>query len=100
MDVVAGERDDAAAGFPVWVQPGGSGLVTKLNDVAAGDSAQTSASTDRQCFSYDFLQRLTQAWTSSGNACAAPSASTLGATCRRPGSVVYRLRLRSRRAHA
>lgn len=57
-----------------------AGLVTKLNDVAAGDSAQTSASTDRQCFSYDFLQRLTQAWTSSGNACAAPSASTLGSS--------------------
>lgn len=52
------------------------GNVTKLNDVAAGDTAQTGASTLRQCFKYDRLRRLTSAYTSSGNTCAAPDSST------------------------
>lgn len=55
-----------------------AGNVTKLNDVAAGDTNQTSSSTWRQCFTYDYLQRMTAAYTSSGNSCAAPTTANLG----------------------
>ncbi|WP_158509188.1 RHS repeat-associated core domain-containing protein [Aeromicrobium erythreum] len=54
------------------------GNVTKINDVASGDSAQTGANTWRQCFSYDYLARLSRAWTSSGNTCTSPTTSNLG----------------------
>lgn len=33
---------------------------------------------DRQCFTYDYAQRLTQAWTTTQSDCSAPSASTIG----------------------
>lgn len=56
------------------------GNVTKLNDVAAGDTNQTSTSTWRQCFKYDYLRRMTNAWTSSGNSCATATTSNLGST--------------------
>jgi RHS repeat-associated protein len=55
-----------------------SGNVKKLNDVAPGDTAQTSTSTMRQCFEYDYLRRMTKAFTSSGNTCAAPTTTNLG----------------------
>ncbi|WP_187271814.1 RHS repeat domain-containing protein [Aeromicrobium terrae] len=55
-----------------------AGNVTRLNDVAAGDTAQTSTATWRQCFSYDYLRRMTKAWTSSGTTCAAPTTTNLG----------------------
>ena len=42
----------------------------------AGDTAQMSASTWRQCFNYDYLRRMTAAYTSSVNTCAAPAATT------------------------
>ncbi len=54
------------------------GNITKLNDVAPGDTNQTGASTWRQCFTYDYLARLSRAWTSSGNTCATPTTSNLG----------------------
>lgn len=57
-----------------------AGNVKKLNDVVAGDTAQTSASTWRQCFNYDYLRRMTAAYTSSGNTCAAPTTANLGTT--------------------
>lgn len=63
------------------------GNVKKLNDVAPGDTNQTSATTWRQCFTYDYLRRMTNAWTSSGNSCVAPTASNLGSTA--PYSDVY-----------
>ncbi|OLT34389.1 hypothetical protein BJF79_07425 [Actinomadura sp. CNU-125] len=34
--------------------------------------------TDRQCFTYDYAQRLTQAHTTNQNACGTPSTSTIG----------------------
>jgi len=38
-----------------------------------------AAGTDTQCFGYDYLHDLTQAWTPAGNDCAAaPSATTIG----------------------
>jgi RHS repeat-associated protein len=66
---------------------GASSSVTAANDVYSYDNAgdetsdtnTTAASTDQQCFSYDYDQRLTTAWTpSSGNCTAAPSSSNLG----------------------
>ncbi len=45
-----------------------SGALTKITDIS-----------DTQCFTYDYLQRLTQAWTpSSGGCAAAPSTASLG----------------------
>ncbi|MEV4313779.1 RHS repeat-associated core domain-containing protein [Actinocrispum sp. NPDC049592] len=45
-----------------------SGALTKVTDVA-----------ETQCFGYDYLQRLTQAWTpSTGDCAAAPSTASLG----------------------
>lgn len=55
-----------------------AGNITRLNDVAAGDAAQTSTATWRQCFKYDHLRRLTQAWSSSGTTCAVPTTTNLG----------------------
>ncbi|GLW33648.1 RHS repeat domain-containing protein [Actinoplanes regularis] len=49
-----------------------AGNVTKIADVATGPG-------DTQCFGYDYLARLTQAWTPATGDCAgAPSASGLG----------------------
>ncbi len=45
-----------------------SGALTKISDVS-----------DTQCFKYDYLQRLTQAWApAAGDCAAAPSTATLG----------------------
>ena len=43
------------------------------------DTNTTAASTDQQCFGYDYDQRLTNAWTPSSGSCStAPSSSNLG----------------------
>jgi RHS repeat-associated protein len=55
---------------------GGAGLVTSVTDTRNG-----GASTDTQCFTYDYAQRLTQAWTATDNCQATPSpgnSSTVG----------------------
>jgi RHS repeat-associated protein len=50
-----------------------AGDVTAIADTPAGGTA------DRQCFTYDALRRLTQAWTPvSGDCTAAPSSTALG----------------------
>ncbi|MGW0860023.1 polymorphic toxin-type HINT domain-containing protein, partial [Streptomyces sp. NPDC002690] len=54
-----------------------AGNVTKIEDAV-------DAKTDRQCFTYDVLGQLTEAWTASDTACAVtsagvPSAPTMGA---------------------
>ncbi|MCX5397482.1 polymorphic toxin-type HINT domain-containing protein [Streptomyces sp. NBC_00102] len=54
-----------------------AGNVTKIEDAV-------DSKTDRQCFSYDVLGQLTEAWTASDTACAVtsagvPSAPTIGA---------------------
>jgi RHS repeat-associated protein len=50
-----------------------AGNVTRITDALAG------AATDTQCFSYDYLRRVTQAWTQSSDGCAdAPSTSVIG----------------------
>ncbi|MEU8387338.1 RHS repeat-associated core domain-containing protein [Micromonospora sp. NPDC048843] len=50
-----------------------AGDVTQVKDVAA------AGSTDTQCFTYDYLRRMSQAWTPASNECqATPSVSTLG----------------------
>lgn len=50
-----------------------SGALTKIADTPPG------AASDTQCFGYDYLQRLTKAWTpSSGDCVAAPSTAGLG----------------------
>jgi RHS repeat-associated protein len=51
-----------------------AGNITKIADTPGGGLA-----VDNQCFSYDYLRRLTQAWTpSSGNCATAPATSGLG----------------------
>ncbi|WP_105970915.1 ricin-type beta-trefoil lectin domain protein [Streptomyces geranii] len=50
-----------------------SGNVTKLADTPEGKTA------DVQCFQYDYLRRLTDAWTQTSTTCAKPTAgSTIG----------------------
>ncbi|MBC3844529.1 hypothetical protein GXW82_43410 [Streptacidiphilus sp. 4-A2] len=54
----------------------GAGLLTSTNDVQNG-----GATTDTQCFQYDWDQRLSQAWTATDNCAATPangSSSTVG----------------------
>ncbi len=55
-----------------------AGNITSLNDVAPGDTDQSSPATDRQCFTYDYLRRLKDAWSSSTTTCEAPTDTTLG----------------------
>ena len=54
-----------------------AGNITSLNDVAPGGD-ESSADTDRQCFTYDYLRRLKEAWSSSTTTCEAPTDTTLG----------------------
>jgi RHS repeat-associated protein len=50
-----------------------AGAITKISDKPA------SGPVDTQCFTHDYLQRLTEAWTpTSGDCAAAPSADALG----------------------
>ncbi len=50
-----------------------AGNVTKITDAPAGQSA------DSQCFGYDYLSRLVEAWTpGSGNCTVSPTVSALG----------------------
>ncbi len=49
-----------------------AGNVTKIVDTPAGGSADT------QCFDYDHLRRLTQAWTATDGCATTPSASVVG----------------------
>ncbi|MFK4087575.1 RHS repeat domain-containing protein [Kribbella sp. NPDC020789] len=60
--------------------PGGN--IKKITDIAPAESGEA---TDTQCFDYDYLSRLTQAWTpkpgqdnSAGDCTTAPSAANLG----------------------
>ncbi len=50
----------------------GSGLITSITDKQNPGSAQ--AVTDTQCFGYDFLQRLTSAWTATDACASTPTA--------------------------
>ncbi len=59
-----------------------AGNVTKISDIAPASSADP---TDTQCFSYDYLRRLTKAWTpkpgqdnEAGDCTAAPTVANLG----------------------
>jgi RHS repeat-associated protein len=59
-----------------------AGNVTRVSDIP---SATTGEATDTQCFNYDYLRRLTQAWTPKpgatnepGDCAATPSAASLG----------------------
>ncbi|MCQ9177474.1 sugar-binding protein [Streptomyces sp. IBSBF 2953] len=55
--------------------------VTYDYDDAGNVDSVTDASrqgTDRQCFRYDYLQRLTEAWTPAGDCASAPAAAALG----------------------
>ncbi|MEJ3746327.1 RHS repeat-associated core domain-containing protein [Actinomycetes bacterium KLBMP 9797] len=56
---------------------------TRLADVnytfdAAGNVTKIADGADVQCFTYDYLKRLTSAWTANNNCATAPSASVLG----------------------
>ncbi|WP_456695045.1 RHS repeat-associated core domain-containing protein [Aeromicrobium sp. P5_D10] len=55
-----------------------AGNVKTLNDIAPGDTTGAGADSFRQCFTYDHLRRMTQAWTSATTNCAAPTKETLG----------------------
>ncbi|MET9311031.1 RHS repeat-associated core domain-containing protein [Kribbella sp. NPDC003505] len=48
------------------------GNVMKVSDQATGTSI------DMQCFGYDYLRRVTQAWTASGECSVQPTATTIG----------------------
>ncbi|WP_406004927.1 sugar-binding protein [Streptomyces sp. NBC_00637] len=55
--------------------------VTYAYDESGNVDSVTDASrqgTDRQCFRYDYLQRLTEAWTPAGDCASAPAATSLG----------------------
>ncbi|MFJ3781963.1 RHS repeat-associated core domain-containing protein [Streptomyces sp. NPDC090093] len=52
-----------------------SGNVTSVTDTSR-------AGTDRQCFRYDYLQRLTEAWTPQGDCSADPGTGALGGPAR------------------
>ncbi|MEJ1231370.1 MAG: RHS repeat-associated core domain-containing protein [Galbitalea sp.] len=48
-------------------------------NVTSISTTSSTLATDTQCFSYDYLQNLTSAWTPSSNSCtAAPTSSTIG----------------------
>ncbi|GAA5187113.1 RHS repeat-associated core domain-containing protein [Rugosimonospora acidiphila] len=49
-----------------------SGTITSETDQMPGQA------TDNQCFGYDYLQRLTQAWTTTATACGTPGAALGG----------------------
>jgi RHS repeat-associated protein len=51
------------------------GQITSVKDV---QGAGGTAGTDTQCFSYDYLQRLTEAWTDTGGTSTAASPSVAG----------------------
>ncbi|WP_326559433.1 RHS repeat-associated core domain-containing protein [Micromonospora sp. NBC_01796] len=61
---------------------------TRLDDVtyrydAAGNvlqikNVEQNTTTDNQCFSYDYLRRMTNAWTGTDDCVAAPSSATVG----------------------
>jgi RHS repeat-associated protein len=58
----------------------GSGLITSITD-QQNPGATTGAVTDTQCFTYDYLQRLSSAWTATDNCTATPtpgSSATVG----------------------
>jgi RHS repeat-associated protein len=52
----------------------GAGLITSITDKQ--NPGGTSAATDTQCFGYDYLQRLTSAWTATDACAATPTASS------------------------
>ncbi|MFI0999795.1 RHS repeat domain-containing protein [Streptomyces galbus] len=61
--------------------PGVDRAVTYAYDDSGNVTSATDASrqgTDRQCFRYDYLQRLTEAWTPAGDCAAAPGSTALG----------------------
>ncbi len=74
--VVARESGAGALDADITYGYNPAGAITSITDTKAG------AGGDRQCFSYDYLQRLTQAWAqpgATGGDCAStPSASVLG----------------------
>ena len=55
-----------------------AGNVTRVNDIASGDTTGASADSFKQCFDYDYLRRTTQAWTTSSTDCTQPAAANLG----------------------
>src|SRR6185295_288386 len=48
-----------------------SGNLTSIDEQAPGQA-------DKQCFRYDYLRRLTEAWTPAGDCAAAPTVAGLG----------------------
>jgi RHS repeat-associated protein len=54
-----------------------AGNITSLNDIAPGGD-ESSPDTDKQCFTYDYLRRLKDAWSSEATTCGAPTDTTLG----------------------
>jgi RHS repeat-associated protein len=61
----------------------GSGLLTRVQDVqnTGGNTGTSTAETDTQCFTYDYAQRLTEAWTATDDCAATPTtgnSSTVG----------------------
>ncbi|WP_332641756.1 RHS repeat domain-containing protein [Aeromicrobium sp.] len=51
-----------------------AGNVTSLDD----DSTAAGATPMKQCFDYDYLRRMTDAWSTDSTDCAAPTTATLG----------------------
>jgi RHS repeat-associated protein len=72
----SGVVDNLAYSYSNANVSGGAGLVTSVTDTRNGGAA-----TDTQCFTYDYAQRLTQAWTATDNCQATPgpgNSSTVG----------------------
>ncbi|MDI5964914.1 RHS repeat-associated core domain-containing protein [Streptantibioticus silvisoli] len=69
--------DDTGYGYANGQVSAGSGLITSITDQQ--NPGGTGAATDTQCFAYDYLQRLSSAWTAT-DACAATPAAGDSAT--------------------
>ncbi|PZG23436.1 hypothetical protein C1I95_03235 [Micromonospora craterilacus] len=66
------------AALAYWYDPAGN-VLSMANRPQDNDGNQRSADSDVQCFQYDQLRRLTQAWTQSNNVCATnPQAGDVG----------------------
>jgi hypothetical protein len=62
-------------------------------NIAKAADAPTNQTADTQCFNYDYLRRLTQAWTpGSGDCTAAPAAAGLGGAATSAPATATRLR--------
>jgi RHS repeat-associated protein len=77
-DTASGDIDNLQYVYKNSTVSQGAGLVTEIQD-----SQNAATTVDTQCFTYDYAERLTQAWSATDNCKATPSpgnSSTVGGT--------------------